>query len=84
MNWKEIHHLYLGFLIIIIGFIFQSLIVVGIGLLAMIDDWIQHFFKWEGRTPLHIAYAWIYKRSGLVRKINLWFDNLFKKKGLPK
>jgi uncharacterized membrane protein YbaN (DUF454 family) len=81
MKWHSWHHLYLGFIIIIIGFIFTNLWVVGLGLLIMADDWFQHTFNFK--SPLHRIYSWLYKRSKIIRDINQWFDDLFKKKGLP-
>jgi len=84
MRWNEWHHLYLGLGIAIAGCFLKNLIIIGIGLGIALDDWIQHYFKIEGKTPLHIVYVWIYKKSGLIRKINKWFDDIFKHKGLPK
>jgi hypothetical protein len=80
MKWNQWHHLYLGLGIAFMGVLLRNLIVVGVGLGIAIDDWFQHAFKWEGKTPFHIGYAWIYKRSGLIRRINQWVDNLFKRR----
>jgi hypothetical protein len=80
MNFREFHHLYLGIFISALGCILHSLVIVGIGIIISVDDWIQHFFKIEGKTPLHIIYGWVYKKSGLIQRINKYFDRLFGRK----
>ena len=81
------HHLYLGVIIILVGFrllftlpVAFSLVTVAIGLYVMADDYYQHFrqnSEIDYHSPLHRLYAGIKKPLWIVW-INNRLDDIFK------
>ena len=84
------HHLYLGILFIIIGFIIMAIenispiigfVIIILGIIMVIDDAFQHLIQSccddEYHSPLHRYYDWIYSRSKIIRELNKWADKLF-------
>ena len=85
-GFKGIHHLYMGLIIILLGFIliwkvlWIAILLLIIGIILMIDDSIQHIvqrWKPEYLSPLHKMYGKIYRKYKWVQKLNQFFDKLF-------
>ncbi len=85
--YKGWHHLYLGILLLIIGFSimgfgwyrigFATMIA---GIICILDDTMQHFKQRndsEYHSPLHRIYGFIYARVGFIRWLNKQADKLF-------
>jgi len=92
MNWKEHHHLYIGFLMAIgcLGVVAVNfglhdvraclwwLIGAGAGIVYAIDDALQH--GWNMNTPCHRLDV-LLKKWGLYQAISDWLDKyIFKKR----
>ncbi len=88
--FKGWHHLYLGIILLIVGFFLMgfgwyrigfSIMIAGI--VCIVDDTMQHFKQRkdsEYHSPLHIAYGFIYARLKFIRWLNKKVDWLFGKK----
>ena len=81
------HHYYIGWFLLIVAFILlgysfvtMSLIVFMIGLLVLIDDYVQHFIQTtrdpKYHSPLHRLYGMIYKYR-IIQWLNRLADKLF-------
>lgn len=82
LRLNEWHHGYLGLLIVALGLTFGwPWWIVAKGVLIALDDILQHtvqaITKTEWKSPMARLYAWVYKRSALVRRVNIWLDSLF-------
>jgi hypothetical protein len=78
---REMHHFYLGILLVAVS-LFGLPLVGAAGVLLSFDDWAQHFVQtiWDEsyQSPLAKAFAWAYARSVWVRRLTFWLDGLFR------
>lgn len=81
VNPLELHHLYIGLVIVALGNIIKSPVVIGIGDVLAVDDSIQHFvqaaFCPKFQSPLHWLYAKILWPMQWVKDLTAWLNGLF-------
>ena len=89
-NWKEVHHLYYGVILIILGIILWCLLS---GLWTLItfpffffgvwfaaDDIYQHvrqIWQPEYQSSLHRWFVRELYPNPIIRKLNIWLDKIF-------
>lgn len=80
--WRQTHHAYYGWALIMLGAIMQNNIILVIGNALAWEDATQHHTQCYGYSFIHTAYAAVY-RFPLVRRVNQWLDRRFKRRGAP-
>jgi len=78
-KFNQWHHGYLGLILLILNILFwHSITIYIISGIIIIDEIMQIFIFGQYSGLLHYLYSFIYHKFEIVRKINKWFDNLFK------
>ena len=81
LRWGEAHHAYWGALLVLAAWPMHLVPLAALGTVLLLDDaWqhaVQRFGDWPAyRSPLHIAYGWVYRRWAWVRRLNAWLDRV--------
>jgi multisubunit Na+/H+ antiporter MnhB subunit len=79
LRWREVHHEYIGLILLLIGIALRSLWVASAGAALMVDDAIQHAFqRWGGTSSrislVHWLYGVTFYRWRLMQRLNAWLD----------
>lgn len=85
---RGFHHYYFGLILLLAGFlliftpcpIWILCVLIGLGLVLVIDDTYQHLRQRKEpkyHSPIHRLYGWFHARIKFLRKLNEIFDKLF-------
>lgn len=76
-RWRELHHGYLGVLLLVAGLLLEHPWAMGIGALLLADDAFQHWVQLLRplyRSPLHRLYGATLYRVPCIRTLNQRLD----------
>lgn len=78
--WRQTHHAYYGWVLIVLGAALHSTELLIIGNALAWEDATQHHTQCHGFSFIHYAYRALY-RLPFVRDANRWLDARFKRRG---
>jgi len=77
----EIHHLYIGLALVVLGTVFHSTFLAIVGDVLAVDDSVQHLIQVVAnpkfQSPIHLLYATYLWPIPWVQALNKWVNNLF-------
>lgn len=79
LRWREVHHAYLGLMLLMVGLALNSTLVQWVGAAFVADDAVQHGVQRFLKRPasrvslLHLVNAVLY-RIPFWRRLNQWAD----------
>jgi hypothetical protein len=77
---NEVHHGYLGLALVMLALVVDSVIMVSVGAVLLLDDAWQHYRQStvpDYLSPLHNLYVKIATKWPWIAKITAWLDKVF-------